>query len=66
MYKSLATGSSRQKIESRAEKGAVMIQHVLSGWLASSYPIRSAFLQHISERNNTQTAVTNMTKQRML
>ena len=30
--------SSLQKIESRAEKGAVMIIHVLSGWLASSYP----------------------------
>ena len=29
------------------EKGALMIVHVLSGWLASSYPIR-AFLQHIS------------------
>ena len=28
--------SSLQKIESRAEKGAVMIIHVLSGWLASS------------------------------
>ena len=40
-------GSSRQKIEPRAEKGAVMIVHVhvLSGWLASSYPmIRRAFL----------------------
>ena len=38
-----ATGmrSSLQKIESRAEKGAVhvMIIHVISGWLASSYPI---------------------------
>ena len=29
-------------------KGAVMIVHVLSGGLASSYPIRRAFLQHIS------------------
>ena len=26
-----AAGSSRQKMESRAEKGAVMILHVLSG-----------------------------------
>ena len=25
-----------------------MIVHVLSGWLASSYPIRRAFLQHSS------------------
>ena len=43
-------GSSLQKIESRVliDKGAVMIVHVLSGWLASSYPIRSVFLQHIS------------------
>ena len=36
---STATGSSPQKIESRVEKGAVMIVHVLSGWLASSYAI---------------------------
>ena len=27
-----------------------MIVHVLSGWLASSYPIRRAFLQHINWR----------------
>ena len=27
-----------------------MIVHVLSGWLASSYPIRRSFLHHISER----------------
>ena len=32
----------------RIDKGALMIVHVLSGWLASSYPIRRAFLQHIS------------------
>ena len=38
----------KRSIESRVEKGAVMIVHVLSGWLASSYPIRSVFLQHIS------------------
>ena len=38
----------KRSIESRVEKGAVMIVHVLSGWLASSYPIRRAFLQHIS------------------
>ena len=43
-----AMGSSLQKIESRVEKGAVIIVHVLSGWLASSYTIRRAFLQHIS------------------
>ena len=30
------------------EKGAVKILHVLSGWLATSYLIRRAFLQHIS------------------
>ena len=30
------------------DKGALMIVHVLSGWLASFYPIRCAFLQHIS------------------
>ena len=34
-----AMGSSLKKIESRVEKGAVMTVHVLSGWLASSYPI---------------------------
>ena len=44
------SGSSLQKIESRVliDKGALMIVYVLSGWLASSYPIRRAFLQHIS------------------
>ena len=38
------------KIESRVliDNGILMIVHVLSGWLASSYPIRRAFLQHIS------------------
>ena len=44
-------GSSLQNgSESRVliDKGALMIVHVLSGWLASSYPIRRAFLQHIS------------------
>lgn len=42
-------GSSLQKIELRVliDKGALMIVHVLSGWLDSSYPIRRAFL-HIS------------------
>ena len=29
-------------------KDRVMTGHVPSGWLASSYPIRRAFLQHIS------------------
>ena len=46
-----AMGSSLQKIESRVEKGGVMIVHivhVLSSWLASSYPIRRTFLQYIS------------------
>ena len=38
-----AMESSLEKIESRVEKGAVMIVYVLSGWLASSYPIRRAF-----------------------
>ena len=44
--------SSLQKIESRVliDKSALMIVHVISGWLASSYPIRRAFLQHISWR----------------
>ena len=42
-------GSSLQKIKSRVliDKGTLMIVHVLSGWLASSYPIRHTFLQHI-------------------
>ena len=43
-----ATESSLQKIESRVKKGALMIVHVLSGCLASSYPICRAFLRHIS------------------
>ena len=34
-----AMGCSLQNIESRVEKGAVMIVHVPSGWLASSYLI---------------------------
>ena len=50
-------GSSLQKIESRVEKGAVMIVHVLSGWLASSYPIRRAFLQHISWRVSVESVI---------
>ena len=45
-----AMGSSLQKIELRVEKGTVMIAHVLSGWLASSYPIPHAFLQNIGKR----------------
>ena len=38
------------KIESRVliDKGALMIVNVLSGWRASCYPIRRAFLQRIS------------------
>ena len=41
---------AKEKIESRVliDKGALMIVRVLFGWLASSYPIRRAFLQHIS------------------
>ena len=52
-------GSSLQKIESRVliDKGALMIAHVLSGWLASSYPIRRAFLQHISWRVSVESVI---------
>ena len=39
------------------DKGAVMIVHVLSGWLASSYPIRRAFLQHISLRVSVESVI---------
>ena len=39
---------AKDRVESLIDKGALMIVHVLSGWLASSYPIRRAFLQHIS------------------
>ena len=51
--------SSLQKIESRVliDKGTLMIVHVLSGWLASSYPIRSAFLQHISWRVSVESVI---------
>ena len=34
-----------------------MIVHVLSGWLASSYPIRRAFLQHISWRVSVESVI---------
>ena len=34
-----------------------MIAHVLSGWLASSYPIRRAFLQHISWRVSVESVI---------
>ena len=52
-------GSSLQKIESRVliDEGALMIVHVLSGWLASSYPIRRAFLQHISWRVSVESVI---------
>ena len=52
-------GSSLQKIESRVliDKGALMIAHILSGWLASSYPIRRAFLQHISWRVSVKSVI---------
>ena len=54
-------GSSLQKIESRVliDKGALMIVHVLSGWFASSYPIRHAFLQHISWRVSFESVINN-------
>ena len=45
-----AMGSSLHKIESRVQKGAAMIAHVLSGLLASSYPIQRAFLQHTAAK----------------
>ena len=48
---------SLQKIESRVKKGAVMIVHVLSGWLASSYSIRRAFLQHINWRVSLESVI---------
>ena len=52
-------GSSLQKIESRVliDKGAVMIVHVLSGWLASSYLMRRVFLQHISLRVSVESVI---------
>ena len=52
-------GSSLQKIESRIliDKGALMLVHVLSGWLASSYRIRRAFLQHISWRVSVESVI---------
>ena len=34
-----------------------MIVHVLSGWLASSYPIRRAFLPHISWRLSVEPVI---------
>ena len=39
------------------DKGALMIVYVLSGWLASSYPIRCAFLQHISWRVSVESVI---------
>ena len=44
-----AMGSSRQKIESRAERERRCNDGACSFWLAS-YPIRRVFLQHISGR----------------
>ena len=41
----------------RVEKGAVMIVHVPSGWLDSSYAIWRAFLQHISWRVSVESAI---------
>ena len=41
----------------RDEKRAVMIVRILSGWLASSYPIRRALLQHISERVSVESVI---------
>ena len=43
--------------EDENEKGTVMIVHVPSGWLASSYPIRLALLQHISWRVAVESAI---------
>ena len=39
------------------DKGTLMIVHVLSGWLASSYPIWHAFLQHISWRVSVESVI---------
>ena len=52
-------GSSLQKIESRVliDKGTLLIVHVLSGWLASCYPIRRAFLQHMSWRVSVESVI---------
>ena len=47
----------KRSIESRVQKGGVMIVHVLSCWLASSYPIWCAFLQHISWRVSIESAI---------
>ena len=41
----------------RVEKGAVMIVHVLSGWLDYSYANWRAFLQHISRRVSVESAI---------
>ena len=49
--------SCKRSIESRVEKYAIMIVDVLSGWLASSYPIRLAFLKHISWRVSVESAI---------
>ena len=53
------SGIKPEKIESRVliDKGALMIVHVLSVWLASSYPIRRAFLQHISWRVSVESVI---------
>ena len=50
-------GSSLKKIESKVEKSAVMIVHVLSGWPTSSYPIRRALVQHISQRVSVESVI---------
>ena len=47
----------KRSIKSRVEKGTVMIVHVLSGWLASSYPIRRALFQHSSWRVSVESAI---------
>ena len=39
----VAMGSSQQKIWPRAEKGTLIIVHVLFGWLTSSYAIYMLF-----------------------
>ena len=50
-------GSSLKKIESKVEKSAVMIVHVLSGFPTSSYPIRRALVQHISQRVSVESVI---------
>ena len=71
-YSNERTSESWRKVKATAvwdqackvliDKGALMIVHVLSGWLASSYPIRRAFLQHISSWRVSVESVINKRK----